>query len=485
MREHGVFLAGKWHAGSGGFLVHSPYDHREVARVARAGEGELRAALDEADAAREAMAAMPPHGRAAVLEAASLAVLQRRDELAAVIVEEAGKPLSLARVEAERCAETLADAARVARTPHAELIDLGGFPSGEKRIGLLRRFPLGVVVGISPFNFPLNLVAHKLAPAVAAGCPVVLKPASQTPSPALLLAEILHAAGLPDGAISVVPCSGPQAAALLADSRVRLVTFTGSATVGWELKRTLWDRRVALELGGNAAVVVEPDAGDFAMVAKRIAGAAFGFAGQSCISVQRILVNRAIAGELRDALVAAATACATGDPAREDVVCGPMITAGDADRIEKWGRAAEAAGARRLTPWRREGSLVWPTLLEGAPRDAAVWAEEAFAPIAVLASYRDLGEALAAVNDSRYGLQAGIFTNDVDAIQKAYATLEVGAVIQGDVPSWRSDPMPYGGVKESGIGREGARFAVEEMTEPRLLVLRSAQRDAGPVQRGA
>ena len=472
MREHGVFLGGTWQAGSGAFLVHSPYDHREVARVARAGEGELRAALDAADAAREAMAAMAPHRRAAVLEAASRAVLQRRDELAQVIVEEAGKPLSFARLEAERCAETLADAARVARSPHDELIDLGGFPSGEKRMGLLRRFPVGVVVGISPFNFPLNLVAHKLAPAIAAGCPIVLKPASQTPSSALLLAEIMHAAGLPDGAIGVVPCGGSQAATLLADPRVKHVTFTGSAAVGWELKRTLWDRRVTLELGGNAAVIVEPDSGDLGAVAKRIAAAAFGFAGQSCISVQRILVNEAIAEELSDALVAAAAACATGDPSREDVVCGPMITAGDADRIEAWVRDAEAAGARRLTPSRREGSLVWPTLLEGAPRDAAVWAEEAFAPIAVLATYLDLEDALAAVNDSRFGLQAGIFTNDIDTIQRAFAALEVGTVIQGDVPSWRSDPMPYGGVKESGIGREGARFAVEEMTEPRLLVLR-------------
>ena len=474
MREHGVFIGGRAQAGSGAFLVHSPYDHTEVARVARAGEAELRAALDAADAAREAMAALAPHRRATILETASREVARRRDELAAVIVEEAGKPASLARLEAERCAETFADAARIARTPHGELLDLGGFPSGEKRIGLLRRVPPGVVAGISPFNFPLNLVAHKLAPAVAAGCPIVLKPASQTPSPALALAAILHGAGLPDGAVNVVPCSGAQAASLLADQRVRLLTFTGSAEVGWGLKRTLWDRRVALELGGNAAVVVEPDCGDLAAVAGRVAAGAFGFAGQSCISVQRVLVNEAIAGPFRDALAAAAETIRTGDPRDPAVVCGPLITIGDADRIEAWVRAAEAAGARRLTPWRRERSVVWPTLLTGAPRDAAVWAEEAFGPIAVIATYRTFDEALAMVNDSRFGLQAGVFSNDVEMIQRAFATLEVGAVIQGDIPSWRSDPMPYGGVKQSGVGREGARFAVEEMTEPRLLVLRRA-----------
>jgi acyl-CoA reductase-like NAD-dependent aldehyde dehydrogenase len=418
------------------------------------------------------MRELAPHRRAAILETASLEVTRRRDELARVIVEEAGKPVTLARLEAERCAETLADAARVARTPHAELLDLGGFASGEKRMGLLRRFPLGVVVGISPFNFPLNLVAHKLAPAVAAGCPIVLKPASQTPTPALLLAEILHAAGLPGGAVNVVPCGGSQAAALLADARVKLLTFTGSAEVGWELKRALWDRRVTLELGGNAAVVVEPDCGDLAAVARRIAAGAFGYAGQSCISVQRVLVQQSIAGGLRDALVAAAAACPTGDPSDPDVVCGPMITAGDVDRIERWVRDAESAGTRRLTPWRREGSLAWPTLLEDAPRDAAVWAGEAFGPIAAIATYRTFEEAMEIVNASSYGLQAGLFTSDAEKIQRFFERVEVGGIIQGDIPSWRTDPMPYGGVKQSGVGREGARYAVEEMTEPRLLVLR-------------
>jgi acyl-CoA reductase-like NAD-dependent aldehyde dehydrogenase len=473
MRELGLFTAGEWCEGDGTITVRSPYDGREVARVARAGAVDLRRALDAAAGARATMARLPRHERAAILERASAAVRERRDELARVLLEEAGKPIALARVEADRCAETLADAARVARTPDGELLDLDGSPSGAGRLGLLRRVPVGVVVGIAPFNFPLNLVAHKLAPAVAAGCPIVLKPASHTPSPALLLAEILHRAGLPAGAVNVVVCSGSEAATLLDDTRVRLVTFTGSAEVGWGIKRHLWDRRVALELGGNAAVIVEPDAGDLAAVAERVALGAYAFAGQSCISVQRVLVHEAIAGDFRAALAAAAERFPTGDPALPATLCGPLISAADADRTLAWVDEAVAAGARLLVPPRRDGNVVGPTLLESAPEESRVWAEEAFAPLAVLVTHPNAEMAFEMANRSRFGLQAGIFTRNLETIERAFAALEVGAIIQGDIPSWRSDPMPYGGVKQSGIGREGARWAVEEMTEPRLLVLRA------------
>ncbi|HVN32052.1 MAG TPA: aldehyde dehydrogenase family protein, partial [Thermoanaerobaculaceae bacterium] len=451
MREHGPFIAGRWQEGTGVIEVHSPYDGREVARVSRAGAEQLRAALDAATGARDAMRALPPHARAAILERAAAEVAKRREELANVMVEEAGKPLTLARGEAERCGETFGEAARVARAPHAELLDLEGFPSGAGRMGLIRRYPVGVVVGITPFNFPLNLVAHKLAPAVAAGCPIVLKPASQTPSPALLLAEILHRAGVPAGGVNVVPCGGAEAGILLEDPRVRLLSFTGSAQVGWGLKQRLWDRKVSLELGGNAAVIVEPDAGDLEAVAKRVATGAYSYAGQSCISVQRVLVQEGIATAFAEALAAATRAFPTGDPASESVMCGPMITPGDADRIEGWATEALATGARVLAEGRRDGSLVFPTLLEVVPEDARIWADEAFAPVAALATYRTFDEALQRVNDSRFGLQAGIFTRDVEKIQQAFATLELGAVIQGDIPSWRTDPMPYGGVKQSGI----------------------------------
>jgi acyl-CoA reductase-like NAD-dependent aldehyde dehydrogenase len=472
MRELQALVGGEW-VGSGDVLdVHSPYDGRTVARVARCGERELHRALDAAAQARGATAALPPHRRASILESAAAAVLERREELAQVLVEEAGKPVALARVEAERCAETLREAARVARSPEGQLLDLGGFPSGEGRLGLVRRFPLGVVVGITPFNFPLNLVAHKLAPAVAAGCPIVLKPASQTPSPALLLGHILAAAGVPPGGISVVPCRAAEALPLLTDPRVRLVTFTGSAQVGWELKRIAWDRRVCLELGGNAAVIVEPDAGDLAAVARRVAAGAYAYAGQSCISVQRVLIHRTIAARFREELVAATEGFPTGDPAQEGVLCGPMISEGDADRIQGWIAEARGAGARLLTREQHRGSVVSPLLVEGVPPSAHLWAAEAFAPVAALAVYDDFAQALAMVNDSRFGLQAGLFTSDLAKLQTAFETLEVGGIIQGDIPSWRTDPMPYGGVKESGVGREGPRWAVEEMTELRLLVLR-------------
>ncbi len=472
MRELGIFVAGGWQAGEGTFAVRSPFDGREVARVGRAGPAQLRAALDAAEAARPAMAALAPHERAAILERAAVEVASRRDELAGVMVEEAGKPVALARAEAERCCETFTEAARVARSPHAELLDLEGFASGAGRLGLLRRFPVGVVLGITPFNFPLNLVAHKLAPAVAAGCPIVVKPASQTPSEALLLAEILHRAGVPAGGVNVVPCGGAEASALLEDQRVKLLTFTGSAQVGWRLKQRMWDRRVSLELGGNAAVIVEPDAGDLGAVAKRIATGAYSYAGQSCISVQRVLVNQAIEREFAEAFAEATRAYPTGDPAAPAVMCGPMITKGDADRIQGWTAEAKGSGSRVLVEGRRDGSVIFPTLLDRVPAGAKVWADEAFAPVAALATYHTFEEALECADDSRYGLQAGVFTRDVERIQKAFATLEVGGIIQGDIPSWRTDPMPYGGVKQSGVGREGPRFAIEEMTEPRLLVLR-------------
>jgi acyl-CoA reductase-like NAD-dependent aldehyde dehydrogenase len=474
MRELGLFVGGTWREGAGRISVRSPFDGREVARVARAAPQQLGAALDAAAGARAAMAGLPHHRRAAILEHAAKEVAKRRDELAEVMVEEAGKPMALARTEAERCWETFTEAARVARSPHAELLDLEAFPSGSGRFGLVRRFPVGVVVGITPFNFPLNLVAHKLAPAVAAGCPIVLKPASQTPSPALLLAEILHRAGVPPGGVNVVPCAGADSATLIEDPRVRLLTFTGSALVGWGLKQRLWDRRVSLELGGNAAVIVEPDAGDLEVVARRVAAGAYAYAGQSCISVQRVLVAAEIADRFTEALAAATRAYPTGDPASDAVMCGPMITPGDADRIHGWIAEARGAGTRVVTEGKREGSLVFPTLLDRVGEDTKVWSDEVFAPVAAVAPYRTFDEALERVNDSRYGLQAGIFTRDVEKLQKAFAAIEVGGIIQGDIPSWRTDPMPYGGVKQSGIGREGPRYAVEEMTEPRLLVLKSA-----------
>ncbi len=472
MRELGVFLAGSWHDGSDTMEVRSPFDGRSVATVGRGGPGELEAAAAAAERAATTCAAMSPAARAAILHRATHLLAERRDDLAAAISEEAGKPIALAKVEADRCVDTFTEAARVAVAPEVEARDLSGYDAGAGRLALVRRVPRGPVLAITPFNFPLNLVAHKLAPAVAAGCPVVLKPASQTPSPALLLADILAQAGLPEGALSVVPCSGSDAERLVTDDRFALVTFTGSMEVGWKLRRLGWRRPVTLELGGNAAVVVEPDVGDEAAVARRIASAAFGYAGQSCIAVQRILVHEDLYMSMRRELVAAAEATVTGDPARTDVVCGPLISDGDADRVMTWIEEATSARGRLLAGGTREGNVVAPTLLEEVPPDEKVVADEVFGPVAVLDPYEDFAQALNMVNDSRYGLQAGIFTRDVSKVQQAWETLEVGGIIQGDVPTWRCDPMPYGGVKGSGTGREGPAYTFREMTEERLLVLR-------------
>jgi acyl-CoA reductase-like NAD-dependent aldehyde dehydrogenase len=379
--------------------------------------------------------------------------------------------VQLATAELERCLDTLTNARDVARYPEGDVLDLGGFAAGAGRLGLVRRYPVGPVAAISPFNFPLNLVAHKLGPAIAAGCPVVLKPASQTPSPALLLAEILTAAGLPAGALAVVPCASRDAAALVEDDRLKALTFTGSAEVGWALKARAGRKKVLLELGGNAAAIVEPDA-DLAWAARRCAVGAYAFAGQSCISVQRVLVHRAVADRFREALLAAVRdAVVTGDPGDPATVCGPLVTPEDADRVLAWTRAAETAGARRLCGGERHGSVVQPVVLDGLRAGTKVRDEEVFGPVLSLAEYDDFEEALARTNDGRFGLQAGLFTSDVQKVWRALDALEVGGLVHDDAPTFRVDRMPYGGVKDSGAGREGPRYAYEELTEPRLLVL--------------
>lgn len=472
MRETKLFLAGVWEDGDDTVVVRSPWDGSPVSRVARAGPPTLDRAAEAARKAAPATAALSAEKRAAILEAARADLLLRKDEIAQAIVEEAGKPLTLARGEVDRAGDTLLAAAHVARFPELVARDLSGFASGAGRIALTKRVPIGPVLAITPFNFPLNLVAHKLAPAVAAGCPVVLKPASQTPTAALFLAASLQRAGLPDGALSVVPARAADAEALVSDPRFALLTFTGSAEVGFSLRKKAWDRRVALELGGNAAVIVEPDWDDLPDAARRIASGAFAWAGQSCISVQRVFVHRDVADRFREQLVAAAESFPTGDPAEASTLCGPMIDAGNRDRVLAWIDAGRAAGGTLLAGGQAHGSVVPPTVLADVPDDQPIVADELFGPGAVVSTYSSFEEALARANASRYGLQAGVFSNDVGKVRKAWETLAVGAVIQGDVPTWRSDPMPYGGVKSSGVGREGPASAFLEMTEERMLVLR-------------
>jgi glyceraldehyde-3-phosphate dehydrogenase (NADP+) len=370
----------------------------------------------------------------------------------------------------DRATLTFAVAAEEAKRVGAEVVPMDWAASGENRVAINRRFPIGVVLGISPFNFPLNLVAHKVAPAIASGNPIVLKPASQTPTSALQLARFVIDAGWPADAISIVPADSAAIEPFVTDDRVKKITFTGSAAVGWRLKELGWRKRVTLELGGNAGVIVHDDA-DLEHAAARIAAGGFGFSGQSCISVQRVYVHRSVEARLTELVLDKARAMRTGDPLDEATDIGPMIAADAVDRYEAWLDEAIAGGATALLRGERKGNAVLPTVLVGADPAMKVCAREVFAPLVNIFPYDRFEDAVARVDDSIYGLQAGVFTRDIVRIWQAYEGIEVGGLMVNEVPSWRIDNMPYGGVKESGWGREGLRYAIEEMTEPRLLVM--------------
>jgi acyl-CoA reductase-like NAD-dependent aldehyde dehydrogenase len=385
---------------------------------------------------------------------------------------EAGKPIKDARGEVTRLIDTFRIAAEEATRIHGEVLAMDVSPRARGYTGMWKRVPVGPCSFISPFNFPLNLVAHKIAPALAAGCPFVLKPASLTPVGALIIGEVLAETDLPPGAFSILPCRRDGAELFTTDERLKLLSFTGSPDVGWALKAKAGKKKVVLELGGNAAVVVDETWDDLDDAVARIVFGAFYQSGQSCISVQRILVHETVLGALRERLVSAVRGLVAGDPKDERTFIGPMIAEAEAERLEGWIQRAVAHGARLLCGGGRRGAMLEATLLEEAPADEPVVRREAFGPVAVLSSFRDFDAALATVNDSDYGLQAGVFTRDLFRAQRAWDALCVGGVLIGDVPSWRVDHMPYGGVKDSGIGREGVRFAIEDMTEIRLLVVR-------------
>lgn len=456
--------------------VTSKYTLEPVTEVALADEAVIDAAIEAAVGAREAMAALPAWRRQEIL----LHVVRRlegsQEELAQILCVEAGKPIKDARVEVIRAIDTFRIAAEEAVRIYGEYLPLDISPRAEGYEAIWKRVPLGPVSFISPFNFPLNLAAHKIAPAIAAGCPFVLKPASLTPVGALMIGEILAEAGLPKGAFSVLPASRQAATAFTEDPRLKLLSFTGSPEVGWDLKRRAGRKKVVLELGGNAACVV--DAGvDLDRVTQRITAGAFYQSGQSCISVQRVLIHSSLYDALLARLVEAAGALVIGDPLKEETFIGPMITEKDAIRVASWVDEAVAEGARVLCGGAREGHFYPPTIVEGAPRDGRLQREEVFGPVFCVEPFDDFAEACRIVNDSDYGLQAGVFTSDIHKSFYAFNHLEVGGVVINDVPSMRVDSMPYGGVKASGLGREGLRFAIEDMTEIRLMVL-SAVGDA-------
>ena len=456
---------------SGNWLpVTNPYDGALLTEVALAGPAEIDRAVAAAEEAFPGWRDSGNYRRVEVLERMVAGLRRRREEMAATIVAEAGKPLTLARIEVDRAANTFTLAAEEAKRIGGEVIPLDLQPDSEGRLGLTSRFPLGVIAAITPFNFPLNLVAHKVAPALAGGNAVILKPSSQAPVSALMLGEIAGEAGLPPGVMNVVPAKSRVASSLVPDPRIRMVTFTGSPDVGWALRAQAGKKKVLLELGGNASAVVEADA-DLDFAARRIALGGFAYAGQICISVQHVLVHRDVFGDFRDLFLRAVADLAVGDPADPSTMVGPMIDREAADRVMAWIGEAREAGAELLCGGRQRGTLVDPTVLEGTGPAMKVGCREVFGPVTTLDSYDDFSEALERVNATVYGLQAGVFTANLNRAFEAYRRIDAGGVIINDFPTFRVDHMPYGGVKESGLGREGVRYAVEEMTELRLLVL--------------
>lgn len=469
------FLSGKPSTASkvgASFSVLDKFTGQEFASVMAADRAVIDAAIGAADRARPAMASLDPTERAKILERAAGLLEERRDTLVDELVAEGGKPLTYARAELERLLATFRISAQVALGLVEEPVDASWGSQTDGTQIFRRPVPVGVVGLITPFNFPLNLVAHKVAPAIAAGCPFVLKPASSTPLSALSIAAALSESGLPEGAYSVLPARGQEAEALASDARVAKFSFTGSDGVGWALHKKAGAKRVTLELGGNAAVIVDESV-DSVAAAQRIAGAAFGHAGQSCISVQRVIVTEAAYEGLRHALIEATEATPAGDPRLEATVAGPMISESEAQRVGKWIDEAVAGGARVLAGGAREAAVFQPTLLENVPSGARALDEEIFGPVAVLVRVADFEAAIVETNRTRFGLQAGVLTADPARAQAAWERLVVGGVIVGDVPTWRADAMPYGGVKDSGLGREGPRYAVESMVEWRLAAFRS------------
>ena len=466
----GFFLDGRWIEEGKLVEIKSPFDHTVIAQVFQGQRKHAESAVAAAVKAFGTTRRLPAFERQRVLRRVAEAIAERKEEFAHTMALEAGKPIVTSRQEVDRAIFTFTVAAEESTRIYGEYLPLDWQEYTAGRWGIVRRFPIGPVAGITPFNFPLNLVAHKVAPAIAAGCSMVLKPAPQTPLCSLMLAEAVQQAGWPDGGLNVLPLSNEDAGALTVDERIKLMSFTGSAAVGWEIKKHAGKKKVLLELGGNAGVIVHSDA-DLAYAADRCVVGGFSYAGQTCISVQRILVERSRFGKFIDLLLEGVRELRTGDPLEESTDLGPMIRESDAVRASDWIREAERGGARVLCGGKRNGSMLEPAVLTGTRPEMKVNSQEIFAPVVTVEPYDDFSEAVRMLNQSPYGLQAGIFTRDAKLLFQAYEELEVGSVIAGDVPSFRIDHMPYGGVKDSGQGREGLRYAIEEMTEPKLLVM--------------
>lgn len=471
VKDYPLYLANQAVTPNHDLAVTHKYTGEVAARVPLAGTAEIEAGIAAAVKAAPALARMAPYERQAVLRHCIGRFKERADELAELLCIEAGKPINDSRGEVSRLIDTFQIAADEAVRPHGEMLNLeiGARTRGYR--GMTKRVPIGPCLFISPFNFPLNLTAHKVAPALATGCPFVLKPASRTPLGALVIGEILAETDLPEGAFSILPCRRDAAELFTTDDRFKLLSFTGSPDVGWKLKEQAGKKKVVLELGGNAAAIVDADANLEDCVSRLITGA-FYQSGQSCISVQRILLHQHIAKEATARLVKATRALVSGDPSKEDTFVGPLIDEKEAVRLQEWIDSAVAAGATLLCGGERKGAVLSPTLLSDVPPDHPLYAEEAFGPVAVVETVPDFAAGIARANRSRFGIHAGVFTNKLQHALQAWDGLEVGGVLINEMPSWRVDNLPYGGVKDSGLGREGVRYAMEDMTEIRSLIIR-------------
>jgi glyceraldehyde-3-phosphate dehydrogenase (NADP+) len=464
-----MIVGGREIDGEDSFEVLNPFDASLIDEVACAGRDDIEEALASAEKARGVVARLTRNERALILRRTSESLIEQEEALSIILAKEVGKTLAEARAEVERASTTFGFAAEEARRLAGDVIPFDAAAGGTSRRGFSLKVPIGTVVAITPFNFPLNLAAHKVAPAIAAGNPFILKPASKTPIGDIMLGHTILEAGFPPAALSVLPGSGGTVGMqLVRDERPRMVTFTGSVEVGKGIARDSGYKRIAMELGSNSAVVVTESA-DLDFAAKRIVQGAFALAGQVCISVQRVLAHRQVFDDLVSSVCDLTARRRTGDQLDETTEMGPMISDGDARRLETWLEEASGAGARITVGGKRKGTLFTPTVVTGAPRDAKVWREEAFGPVVCINAYDTFDEAVEAVNDSRYGLQAGVFTGLVEEAFQAVEAIDVGGIIINDIPTYRVDQMPYGGVKDSGIGREGLKYAIGEMTEEKLV----------------
>lgn len=470
-KKYKLLINGEWRETGTELRVVSPFDKKTVGVTYLAGDIEVEDSLASSHASFGVLKKLPSYKKAGIIRKVAEGIKKREDELARTIALEAGKPIRDARSEVLRAVLTFELAAEESKRLGGEVMPLDMMPGSEGRIGIIRRFPVGVVLGISPFNFPLNLVAHKVAPAMASGNPIILKPSPKTPLSALILAEIVTEAGWPAGGLNVIVTSNEQAERLFLDYRVKKLTFTGSAHVGWMLKNRAGAKKVTLELGGNAGAIVHEDA-DIEYAAKRCTAGAFAYAGQVCISVQRVYVHRPVFERFKELFLENCSKLKSGDPLDETTDIGPMIEEAAALRTEEWVKEAVAGGARVLAGGSRNGGFFPPTVLTGTRPSMKVCGEEVFAPVVSLEPYDTFEEAVDMVNSGLYGLQAGVFTKDMGRVFYAYETIEAGGVVINDIPTYRVDNMPYGGVKMSGFGREGVRYAIEEMTELKLMVLK-------------